>query len=121
MPSKGKENELYAAGVFNEMPSMTDLRYLKHPSGEAIDIPERIGLSYEKFGTHLLKDEYGNKVLIIKHDTMKEVVATNVEILRRWLAGSGERPVTWATLIKVVQLINPTLAKQIREALTQST
>ena len=89
--------------VFSKMPTMPELRHLEMPDGEAIDIAQRIGTSFEKFGSLLLNDDGGSKVQNIYHDKMKEVVPTNVEILRRWLAGSGKQPVTWGTLIKVLK------------------
>ena len=37
---------------------------------------------------------------------MKEIVAINVNILTKWLAGRGKRPVTWWTLIEVMEAVN---------------
>lgn len=99
---------------------MPELRYLKlpGPDGGAIDIAERIGTSYHKFGSLLLDDSEGNLVQIIYQDNMKEIVATNVAILKKWLAGSGKRPVTWRTLVEVMEATKEKeLARQIKEAL----
>ena len=105
-------------GIFNERPRMTDLRHLKLPSGEGFDVAASIGLSYEKVGVLLLNDSSGNEVKIIWTDMKEHVVETNVEILRRWLKGSGKRPVTWRTLIQVLMDIGSTeLANDIRKAL----
>ena len=106
--------------VFNEMPTMPKLHHLKlpGPDGETIDIAERIGTYYDKFGTLLLDDHY-NLVQIIYRDNMKEIVATNVNILTKWLAGKGKHPVTWRTLIEVMEAVKENeLAHQVKEALT---
>ena len=100
---------------------MPELRHLKlpGPDGGAIDIAEQIGTSYEEFGLLLLNDTEGNRVRNIYHDKMKEIVPTNMEILKKWLDGSGRRPVTWRILIEVMEESDKTeLADQIKEALT---
>ena len=100
---------------------MPELRYLKlaDPDSGAIDIADRIGTSYPKFGSILLNDVHGTVVQNIFQDKLKEIIPTNMEILRKWLTGSGIRPVTWQTLIKVMEASeNTELARQIIEALT---
>ena len=105
--------------VFDKRPRMTDLRYLVLPGGEKFDVAARIGRSYEKVGILLLLDD--NEVQNIWTDSLKEIEKTNVEILRRWLRGSGKQPVTWRTLIQVLVKVGSTeLAKDIREALIRN-
>ena len=93
---------------------MTALRHLKLSNGKAIDIATEIGNSYEKVGDLLLDDSVVQNIWTNK----KEVVATNAEILRTWLRGSGKQPVTWRTLIEVLEAsgINE-LSKDIVNAL----
>ena len=100
---------------------MPELLHLKLPGhdGGAIDVAVQIGKSYPKFGSLLLNDNEGTRVQNICHDMMKEIVPTNMEILKQWLDGSGRRPVIWRTLIEVMEESQKTdLARQIKEALT---
>ena len=109
--------------VFNERPSMVELRHLKlhkvsHDDEKSFDIAERIGLSYKKVGGELLEDSGGNRVEIIWTNNFHKVVDTNVDILKEWLKGSGKRPVTWRTLIQVLEKYGEVeLAQDIRKAL----
>lgn len=73
---------------------------------------------YEKIGGELLQDSYGNKVEIKATDNFYQVIDTNVDILREWLQGSGKRPVTWRTLIQVLDKCGRSeLAQDMRKAL----
>ena len=102
----------------NKKPTMPELRHLQLPNDEAIDIAERIGTSYQKFGSLLLDDSYGTQLPIITHDNRDKVVAVNVEILMKWLKGSGRRPVTWTTLLETLRAIGEhELVKDISDAL----
>ena len=111
--------------VFNKRPNMVELRQLKLPKiihddekSSNFDIAERIGLSYKKVGGELLEDSSGNRVEIIWTDNFHQVVDTNVDILKEWLKGSGKRPVTWRTLIQVLEKYGEVeLAQDIRKAL----
>ena len=95
---------------------MMKLRHLELPNEPAFDTAERIGHSYEKVGGELL--ENSNKVDNIRTDNFYKVVDTNVGILKEWLKGSGKRPVTWRTLIQVLEKYGEVeLAQDIRKAL----
>ena len=65
-----------------------------------LEVVEKIGTEYEKFGTFLLKDDTGVLVDAIEQDFGKTHRITR-KILQEWLAGKGE-PVTWACLIKTL-------------------
>ena len=99
------------------------LHYLKLPKvsnedEKSFDVAERIGRSYKKVGGELLEDSSGNKVENIWTDNLHMVVDTNVAILKEWLKGSGKRPVTWRTLIQVLEKCGELeLAQDIRKAL----
>ena len=108
--------------VLNKKPTMPELRRLELPDGGAIDIAERISVSYKKFGSLLLNDDYGNHISIIAHDNMHKAVDVSVDILRKWLKGSGRLPVTWYTLIETLKAVGEhELVRQITEAMTVMT
>ena len=67
-----------------------------------LEVVEKIGTEYEKFGTFLLKDDTGVLVDAIKHDCLGKTHQITRKILQEWLAGKGE-PVTWACLVKTLR------------------
>jgi hypothetical protein len=111
--------------VFDERPDMIKLRYLELPKSSysderslKLDVAERIAHSYKEIGGELLQDSDGVKVSIIHDNNHHNIVDTNENILRVWLQGSGKRPVTWRTLIQVLEKHGKVqLAKDIRTAL----
>ena len=68
-----------------------------------INIPLEISTKYYQFGVLLLKDETGARMEAIIHKHMKDVEQINQEILKQWIAGKGEEPVTWETLVEVLR------------------
>ena len=74
-----------------------------------------IGTNYETFGTLLLNDKQGEKVDAITEKAGAQ--GANLAILKKWLRGEGEQPVTWRTLAKVLKdsELN-TLAQEIEAA-----
>ena len=80
-----------------------------------IDISEQIGIHYKRFGILLLDDLNGARVDAIEkkyHEVAKDI---NLEILSKWVNGSGKKPVTWKTLIDVLLEIGlTTLADDIK-------
>ena len=82
-----------------------------------VDIAERVGVHYSTFGIQLLQDRTGDKVRAIEKELGKNALDINHEILRLWLQGKGRQPVTWDTLIAVLQDIGLIdLAKAIKDA-----
>ena len=66
------------------------------------DISEQIGINYKRFGILLLDDSNGVRVDAIEkkhHEAAKEI---NLEILSKWVNGSGKQPVTWKTLVDIL-------------------
>ena len=63
-----------------------------------------VGSKLQLFGTFLLDDETGHIVAAIKLDqrTQSDICR---EIVKRWLNGKGKQPVTWGTLITVLDQI----------------
>ena len=62
-----------------------------------INIPERISIHYQEFGTLLLEDSTGARVRNIIHDH-RTTERINWQILSEWLEGRGRQPVIWETL-----------------------
>ena len=71
------------------------------PKLHDLEVVEKIGTEYEKFGTFLLKDVKGVLVDAIKHDCLGKTHGITRKILQEWLAGKGE-PLTWACLVKTL-------------------
>ena len=74
-------------------------------SDKRLNIPEQIGGNYLKFGIFLLKDSNGviTDALAEEHHWKAERI--NMAILQQWLVGKGVMPVTWSTLVTVLQKI----------------
>ena len=86
------------------------------PDGK-VNLAERIGVSYMKFGVLLLEDDTGGKVNAIEHQLQCNAEKINFRLLQLWLQGQGRQPVTWATLVAVLQDIGLVkLAKEIKAA-----
>jgi hypothetical protein len=102
---------------------MVKLRHLVLPKSsdgneKSFDVTQEIARSYKKIGGELLQDSSGKRVAIIYKDNFHKVVDTSVAILEEWLEGSGKLPVTWRTLIQVVEKHRKVeLARDIRKAL----
>ena len=73
---------------------------------------------YRQFGIMLLEDETGDitESIIAKHKD--DLEAINIEITIKWLQGRGRSPMTWETLVTVVEEIGlKGLAFKIRQNL----
>ena len=64
-----------------------------------LEVVEKIGTEYKKFGTFLLKDDTG---FLVNDDCLGMTHGITRKILQEWLAGKGE-PVTWACLVKTLR------------------
>ena len=88
------------------------------PKLTRLNIFEKIGSHYEDFGILLLNDESGGKVQAIVKEHMGEAKSINREIFREWLRSGGASPVSWRTLIDVLNDIGlKPLAKDITNTL----
>ena len=86
-----------------ERPTLVKLLKFPIRDGEShIDIIEKIGANYKKFGVLLLEDETGSKISSILSRWREDPEQITNEIVRRWLSGEGKRPVTWKTLTEVL-------------------
>ena len=70
-----------------------------------INIIARIGDQYRKLGEHLLLDDNGEKTTAIKREYGNDLCLINYEIFNRWLQGEGKIPITWKSLIEVLETI----------------
>nr|CAB97128.1 GCDD2 [Geodia cydonium] len=101
-------------GRLGDMPKLGELEDL---GSKHIDVLAEIGTDYEKFGIKILEDENGARVDVIKED---QGTASKIkrQIAKEWLKGDGKQPVTWGTLVDVLESIKlRELTKKIREAL----
>ena len=73
-----------------------------------INIPLEISTKYYQFGVLLLKDKTGARIGAIIHKHMNNSEQINQEILEQWISGKGEEPVTWGTLVEVLQYVELT-------------
>ena len=79
-----------------------------------INIPQQIGTNFMKFGILLLEDETGSRIQSIIHECRDNAEQVNMKVLQEWIAGRGKLPVSWDTLIEVLQDIDlSTLADDI--------
>jgi hypothetical protein len=96
-----------------DKPTLPELIKFKTQSG-SINIMERIGLHYHQLGPLLLEDGDGSVTDAIINRYHHDATLINHEILKRWLGGTGLKPVQWSTLISILKDINlSTLADKI--------
>ena len=78
-----------------------------------INIAQQIGTTSTVFGTLLLNDDNQERVTALAKQFGHDTSETNMAILREWLRGSGVKPVTWGTLVKVLKKCRLDLAEKI--------
>ena len=84
-----------------------------------IDLPSRIGPKIKVFGTLLLQDKHGDKMVNIRKSFRGDPEDMGMEVLREWLAGKGVE-VTWESLMATLKKSKLHLmAEQIQMALDQ--
>ena len=102
----------------SEKPSLDVLLALPTKNGDTINVIKRISTDYKQFGIVLLEDKEGD---IIEDSSQNKPTNITQEIVRKWLKGTGRKPVTWATLIDVLERCELTeLAREICESLSNS-
>ena len=72
------------------------------------NLAEEIGSKYFECGVLLLEDKTGARMRAIEKELNKNARDINYRIFEEWLSGSGKKPVTWETLIAVLQKIQMT-------------
>ena len=81
-----------------------------------VDLAVEIGVHYYTFGVQLLQDRAGMQVSVLEKEMGKNAQDINHQIFTLWLQGKGRQPVTWGTLVAVLQDIGlERLAKDIKD------
>ena len=70
-----------------------------------MNIFERIGVNYLMFGIILLQDDNGAIVKALEKEHHLRAVDINMAIFQKWLDGKGVMPVTWSTLVTVLETL----------------
>ena len=96
------------------MPQLIGLR----GRDKTINIAEEIGDQWRVVGIALLNDESGGIVRALAKEFRGNAQDINLEILRRWLQGSGIPDRSWQGLLGVLRVYCRTLADRVEEALT---
>ena len=75
-------------------------------SGRRVNLIEKIAPDYFMFGILLLEDDNGDQIIALEIELMKNAVNICRQIFMLWLKGKGKQPVTWSTLVTVLQEID---------------
>lgn len=101
-----------------QKPTLPKLIRFKAKNGSTMNIMKRIGADYQSLGILLLNDDDGSVTGQIVSQFQLNGYNITQEILKRWIQGQGEKPVTWGTLIGVLEDIGlSVLANEIKESL----
>ena len=88
----------------NSKPTLRYLMFFPSNEGE-VNIVGKVGRKYHDFGIVLLNDDDGSQIDTIESKFREDPYRINQEILKIWLQGRGEGPVTWTTLVNVLKMI----------------
>ena len=75
-------------------------------SERGVNIAEQIGVNYLMFGMILLQDDNGVIVKALEEEHRGKAEKINLVIFHRWLEGKGMMPMTWSTLVTVLEKIH---------------
>lgn len=67
-----------------------------------LDIIQKTSLSYVKLGTFLLEDDNCDIVDSLKEKFQGDPVNITHAVYKRWISGTGRKPLTWQTLVDVL-------------------
>ena len=102
----------------NSKPTLPYLMFFPSNEGE-VDIIGKVGRKYHDFGIFLLNDGDGSQIDTIESKFREDPYRINQEILKIWLIGRDEGPVTWTTLVNVLKKIGlKVLAHTIESSLS---
>ena len=68
-----------------------------------INIIQKTGTSYEKLGMFLLEDDNGDIVDSLKEACHHDPIQITTAVYKKWISGTGMKPVTWQTLVGVLR------------------
>ncbi len=71
-------------------------------NGEVLNILNEIGSGYHDFGILLLKDNEGKTMDSLIEMHPRNFASVLREVFKLWFEGKGERPVSWHTIINVL-------------------
>ena len=84
------------------MPTLRNFISFPMTSGR-VNLAQKIGTAYENFGILLLMDDDGDRTDAIVRELHERAEDINKRIFRLWVKGEGLQPVSWATLVGVLQ------------------
>jgi hypothetical protein len=88
--------------VLDSVPSLRDFINFPTASGR-VNLAEKIGTDYMKFGIFLLEDDDGDRTNAIVKELHERAENINIEVFRQWIKGKGLKPVNWTTVVQVLQ------------------
>ena len=102
-------------------PTIKQLLILETKSRGTIDIKTALAADWKEFGFYFDLDKDGSYLNQIEAECGKhKPVACYQQMMREWMAGRGEQPASWRTLLKLLnQSGRNTLASDIEDALTK--
>ena len=68
-----------------------------------LNIAQEIGTKYFEFGALLLDDTHGSRISSLENQCGKNAKDINTKVLQEWLSGGGMQPVSWKTLVSVLE------------------
>lgn len=81
-----------------------------------VNLAEKIGTHYMMFGVLLLDDDAGERISAIENEFKCSAERIAFHVLQLWVQGKGRKPVTWATLVDVLDELGlMALARDIRK------
>ena len=106
--------------AMSDKPTLPLLQHLPTPSGDVINIIQRIAGKSHILGICLLKDRNGDITKNIEDKYKDDKCRIAEEIIHTWLEGTGKTPQSWATLVTVLREIQmDALAHEIEQSIAQ--
>ncbi len=68
-----------------------------------LNITQEIGTKYYEFGALLLGDTSGSRISSLEKIYGRNAEHINMKVLQEWLSGGGKQPVSWKTLVSVLE------------------
>lgn len=101
-------------------PTIKQLLTLQSRSGQNISIKTALAADWKEFGYYFDFDQDGSFLNLIETECGKhKPVACYCEMMRKWLAGHGEQPPSWRTLVRLLREFEKnTLAQDVEDALS---
>lgn len=106
------------------MPKPNQLIQLVAQNGESISIRDHLAPHWEDLFLCMgfePAEENDRMIEVVRRNNAGNVKDACRDVLLKWLAGNGRKPVTWTTFIDVLQdMQESTLAAKIKAALTST-